>query len=202
MVPKVFHIHGRAVQIRLFGLVFHEFGQIFHEIGKIMAWVTPSFLSIGIHCCNWSIIVLCRCDDGPRLHDSQESTETNWVMRKNREDEVWPRGFAHACEEEMLNVVRKRFGGEEEFIYNMQTKDQLCLWGRIHASEEETMSWDPESWLWNLFIWRDELEPWILDNDIGHHHLKLLSGISTRGGLTCSSKLFCNSIIWIRWNTY
>ena len=59
----------------------------------------------------------CRCDDGPRLHDSQESTETNWVMRKNREDEVWPRGFAHACEEEMLNVVRKRFGGEKEFIY-------------------------------------------------------------------------------------
>ena len=44
------------------------------------------------------------------------------------------------------------------------------------------MSWDPESWLWNLFIWRDELEPWILDNDIGHHQLKLLSGISTRGG--------------------
>ena len=61
------------------------------------------------------------------MHDSQESTETNLVMRKNCEDEVWPRGFAHACEEEMLNVVRKRFGGEEEFIYNMQTKDQLCL---------------------------------------------------------------------------
>ena len=59
----------------------------------------------------------CRCDDGPRLHDSQESTKTNWVMRKNCEDEVWPRGFAHACEEEMLNVVRKRFGGEKEFIY-------------------------------------------------------------------------------------
>ena len=118
-------------------------------------------------------------------------------MRKNREDEVWPRGFAHACEEEMLNVVRKRFGGEKEFI--------ACKLRTNSACEDEYMLVRKKQCLEILnpgcgTCLYDEMSSslgyWTMTLDIINS--SFCQVYQQGGGLTCSSKLFCNSIIWIR----